>query len=149
MQSREIPSALSRMLVIVLHSGDEAVEAITRAVRDHDIRSAQVIGVGGFSDATLGYFEPELRDYRPIPVPGQSEVVSFLGDVAWHEGEPVLHAHAVLGRPDGTTRGGHLLAATVWPTLEVVVTDLSTTLTKRDYPDAGVALIDLDLPVPT
>ncbi|MGA8112904.1 MAG: PPC domain-containing DNA-binding protein [Actinocatenispora sp.] len=142
-----MPSMRGRMLVVVLHSGEEAVDCLTRAVREYDIRAAQVVGVGGFSDATLGFFEPDKQDYRPIPVPGQSEVVSFLGDVAWQDDEPVLHAHAVLGRADGSTRGGHLLAGTVWPTLEIVITDLSTTLTKRHYAEAGVPLIDLDLPV--
>jgi predicted DNA-binding protein with PD1-like motif len=29
----------------------------------------------------------------------------------------------VLGLPDGSARGGHLIAATVWPTLEVVLTE--------------------------
>lgn len=146
MQSREIPSAERRMLVVVLHSGDEAVEALTSAARAYDIRAGHLAGVGGFDDATLGFFEPDRRDYRPIPVPGQSEVVSLLGDIAWHDGDPVVHAHTVLGRPDGSTRGGHLLSGSVWPTLEVVVTDLSTTLAKRQYAEAGVPLIDLDLP---
>jgi predicted DNA-binding protein with PD1-like motif len=35
----------------------------------------------------------------------------------------VLHVHAVLGLPDGTTRGGHLLEGQVFPTLEDVVTE--------------------------
>jgi predicted DNA-binding protein with PD1-like motif len=34
----------------------------------------------------------------------------------------VVHAHIVLGSPDGTTLAGHVLAAYVSPTREVMVT---------------------------
>jgi uncharacterized protein len=51
----------------------------------------------------------------------------MLGDIAAQPGsgqeEPAVHAHVVLGRGDGSTVGGHLKRAIVWPTLEVVVTE--------------------------
>jgi hypothetical protein len=50
----------------------------------------------------------------------------------------------VLGLSDGTTRGGHLLEGTVFPTLEVVVTETPAQLRKVMRPDIGIALIDLD-----
>jgi predicted DNA-binding protein with PD1-like motif len=34
---------------------------------------------------------------------------------------PSVHLHVVLGLPDGTTRGGHLLEGRVFPTLEEVI----------------------------
>ena len=52
--------------------------------------------------------------------------------------------HTVLGRSDGTTRGGHVLEGKVFPTLEVVVTETPAQLRKVLRPDIGVALIDLD-----
>jgi uncharacterized protein len=50
----------------------------------------------------------------------------------------------VLGLPDGTTRGGHLLEGRVYPTLEAVVTETPAELRKVMRPDVGIALIDLD-----
>lgn len=55
-----------------------------------------------------------------------------------------VHVHAVLGRPDGTTVGGHLLEGRVWPTLETVLTEAPGALRKRIDPETGLALIDLD-----
>jgi len=52
--------------------------------------------------------------------------------------------HVVLGLSDGTTRGGHLLEARVFPTLEAVVTENPAYLRKVLQPDIGIALIDLD-----
>jgi len=55
-----------------------------------------------------------------------------------------LHLHAVLGLSDGTTRGGHLLEAEVWPTLEVIIRETPAVLRKTDRPELGIAVIDLD-----
>jgi predicted DNA-binding protein with PD1-like motif len=71
-------------------------------------------------------------------------VLSLLGDVTQGPDEkPAVHAHAVLGLADGSTRGGHLLHAVVRPTLEVVITESPEHLIKTFRPEFGIALIDL------
>lgn len=71
------------------------------------------------------------------------EVLSLVGDIAVYEGEPQLHPHVVVGRRDGTTRGGHLLEAHVYPTLEVVLVESPEHLKKKTDEETGLALIDL------
>ena len=44
----------------------------------------------------------------------------FECDVAQEKGQPKVHVHIVVGRSDGTTRGGHLMEGHVRPTLEVI-----------------------------
>jgi predicted DNA-binding protein with PD1-like motif len=48
-----------------------------------------------------------------------------------------------LGWPTAATRGGHLLAGTVRPTLEMVLTEVPATLRRKKRADLGIALIDL------
>ena len=74
----------------------------------------------------------------------QCEVLSLIGDVALGHDGPQPHIHAVLGLPDGTTRGGHLLEGHVWPTLEVIIRETHAGLRKTYRPEIGLALIDLD-----
>jgi hypothetical protein len=62
--------------------------------------------------------------------------------VATFNGRPVVHMHAVLGRPDGTTSGGHVFELNVNPTLEVFVTVNSTALKKRPDDASGMKVID-------
>lgn len=93
--------------------------------------TGRVTAVGGFQEAEVGWFDREKGGYRHIPVREQVEVLSLVGNVAARDGEPVLHVHAVLGRPDGSTLGGHLLSARVRPTLEVIVTEVAPELTER------------------
>jgi predicted DNA-binding protein with PD1-like motif len=58
-------------------------------------------------------------------------------------GEPKLHAHVVVGKSDGTAHGGHLLEASVRPTMEIVIMESSQYLRRRMREDVGAALLDL------
>jgi Plants and Prokaryotes Conserved (PCC) domain len=73
----------------------------------------------------------------------QVELLSLIGDVAVKDGEPQVHAHAVVGKRDGTAHGGHLLQARVRPTCELVLTESPAHLRKEFDPVAGIALIKL------
>ncbi|WBB68011.1 PPC domain-containing DNA-binding protein [Micromonospora sp. WMMD812] len=130
-----------RVVVVVLDKGEDPVTVINQVAVDRNIRGASVTAVGGFQAAELGYFDRERREIRPIPVTEQVEVLSILGDIAEDSGRPALHVHAVLGRRDGSTVGGHLLRGEVWPTLEVVITEVGASLAKKVDPETGLALL--------
>jgi predicted DNA-binding protein with PD1-like motif len=131
-----------RTFAFVLEAGEEPVTLLTERAKAYALASCQVTAVGGFSRATLGYFDRDRRDYLKIPVEEQVEVLSLLGDIVHEDGKRAVHLHCVGGLRDGTTRGGHLLEAQVWPTLEVIVTEWPTFLQKRFDPDVGLALIE-------
>ncbi|MEU8299959.1 PPC domain-containing DNA-binding protein [Micromonospora sp. NPDC048909] len=141
MRDVELPEDGRRVVVVVLDKGEDPVAVINQVAVDRNIRAATVTAVGGFQGAELGYFDRDRREYQPIPVTGQVEVLSILGDIADDRGRPTLHVHAVLGRRDGSTVGGHLLRGEVWPTLEVVITEVGARLAKRVDPATGLALL--------
>lgn len=146
MKWRQIQSEQSggRTFVVVADQGDEAFEMLGAFARERGLSGAQITAVGAFTNATVGWYDREQQDYRRIRIDEQCEVLSLIGDVALSDGEPQVHVHAVLGLSDGSVRGGHLLAGTVWPTLEVVVREAPAELRKTFRPDVGLALIDLD-----
>jgi predicted DNA-binding protein with PD1-like motif len=109
--------------VLVFEPGEEAVEALTRFAREQNIAGAHFSGIGGFRVATLGFFDLYLKEYRRNHVREQVEVMSFLGNISRYEGETRVHAHVVLGKPDGEAIGGHLISGEVRPTLELFVTE--------------------------
>lgn len=141
MHSREISGLDQRVLVVVCEPDEEAVQAITEAVRTHQIKAAQVTAVGGLQSGELGYYDRQARDYTRIPVDGQVEVLSLLGDIVEHDGRAEPNLHTVLGRQDGSVIGGHLLAGQVWPTLEVIITEVAADVSKRFDPATGLAVI--------
>ncbi|SCF08284.1 hypothetical protein GA0074695_3341 [Micromonospora viridifaciens] len=141
MREVELGDGDRRVVVVVVDKGEDAVAAVTEVAQRNGIRGARVTAVGGFAEADLGYFEREKRDYRRILVREQVEVLSLLGDIAEDEGKAALHVHAVLGRRDGSTIGGHLLRGEVWPTLEVVISEVGASLAKRVDRETGLALL--------
>ena len=144
MKSKVVEDADVVTYVVVCDPGDEAVSALTRFARSEDLEAAQITAVGAFEHATVGWLNPAAMDYRRIEVAEQCELLSLIGDVAAGEDGPILHMHVVLGLRDGTTRGGHLLEARVYPTLEAVVTENPARLRKVMNADVGIPLIDLD-----
>lgn len=133
-----------KTFVLVFAAGDEAVAGLTAFAKEMRLAASHFTAIGGFQEATLGYFNLDKKDYDKIPVREQVEVLSLVGDVTLTEkGEPKVHVHAVLGRADGTTRGGHLIEARVRPTLEVMLIESPHHLRRKHDPQSGLALIQL------
>jgi uncharacterized protein len=131
-----------RTYALVFEKGDTVLPELETFAREHEITAARFTAIGAFSDVNIGYFDRERKEFLEIPVQEQVEVLSLLGDIAEDDGEPKVHAHVVLGLRDGRTRGGHLLEAHVWPTLEVILDESPSHLRKRSDPETGLALID-------
>lgn len=137
------PSGL-RTLVAVFDTGDRVMEGLKELAEREKLTAAQLSAIGAFAEAELAYFDWEKKAYQPIRVGEQVEVASMLGDIGIDDGgAPALHAHLVLGRRDGSAVAGHLVEATVRPTLEVVITEAPAHLRRRKDPATGLTLIRL------
>ncbi len=149
---REIPPMKSKLIheqqgqrtfALVFQAGDEAMAGLKQFAEQQGLGAAQITAIGAFRSVTLGYFDWEKKEYQKIPVNEQVEVLSLIGDVAQEKGKPKVHVHVVVGRSDGSTRGGHLIEGHVRPTLEVILTESPTHLRKEHDEESGLALIHL------
>src|SRR5438128_4741831 len=144
MKSKLLSDRGDKTFVLVFDKGDEVMAELLGFVRTEKIVSAHFNALGAFSEVTFGFFERERKDYKRINV-GQVEVMSLAGNVAATEdGEPKIHAHVVVGKPDGTAHGGHLFEARVWPTLEMILVQTRESLVRKVDDETGLALIDLE-----
>ncbi len=143
MKSKLLSEAPSKTWVLVFEPGDEPVSLLTEFANEQDIRAARISGIGGFSEVKLAYFNLQTKEYEPIPVREQVEVMSLLGNVARFEDQAKLHVHAVIGKRDGSAHGGHLLEARVRPTLEVFVVEAPVELRREKDPATGLPLLGL------
>jgi len=142
MKSKPLSRPLGRSFALAFDSDDDVLDVLGQFVEAQAFAGARFYGIGGFCRATLGYYDVEEKRYRPIEVDDQVEVLSFIGNVAAYQGKARIHAHCVVGHRDGRATGGHLLAAVVRPTLELMVDELSAGLERRDRPDIGIPLLD-------
>lgn len=129
---------------LIFEPGDEVMATLTGFAKEQGLDSSHFTAIGAFERATLAYFDRRRKEYQQIPLDEQVEVLSLIGDIALKGEQPMVHAHVVVGRPDGSTRGGHLMQAHVWPTLEVVLTEMPKHLRRRHDEESGLALISPD-----
>jgi predicted DNA-binding protein with PD1-like motif len=130
--------------LLVFDPGDEVVSVLLAFAKEKSIKTAQIAGLGGFREVTLGYFDMPQKKYIPNEVREQVEVMSFIGNLSQSpEGESKLHAHVVVGKRDYTAHGGHLLKAIVNPTLELIITESPVEVTRVMHEDIGLALLKL------
>lgn len=142
MKSRRLRRAEDESVYVIIFSkGDEAISGLTDFATRNHISDAHFTAIGACDSALLAWFDIPKKNYRPIPITEQSEVLAFTGDIALFNGVPIVHAHTILSRPDGSTKGGHTFELHVNPTLEVFLTADDTPLGKKQDP-GGLKLID-------
>jgi predicted DNA-binding protein with PD1-like motif len=143
MRAKLLDEAGARTWALVFEIGDPVMENLERFAREQDLRGAHFSAIGAFQEVVLRYFDWESKQYQDIPVAEQVEVLTLTGNIARQDDEPKVHAHLIVGRRDGSTRGGHLKEAQVRPTLEVILTEEPGHLVRRYDETTGLALIDL------
>src|SRR6202142_2057879 len=136
------PGEATKQYAVIFYQGDEAFSGLLEFAEQYHVTSAHFTAIGALNGATLGWFDPQRKMYKKIPIRGQHEVIGMSGDIALYQGKPVVHTHMVVGSPDGTTRAGHVLDAYVSPTLEVMVTVDPAAMQKRLDPETDLTLID-------
>ena len=143
MKHKLINDAHPKIYVLVFDTGDEVMNLLKAFAQQQDLHTSQFSAIGAFENAVLGFFDFSIKDYKRIPVNEQVEVLSLNGDIVIHENKPMIHAHVVLGKPDGMAIGGHLISATVKPTLEIILTESPMLLQRKIDPETGLPLIAL------
>ncbi len=131
-----------RKFVLALEAGENAVESITAFAETHRLGATSLTGIGAFAKASLGYFNPATKEFRQNDIDEQTEVLSMIGNIAIQaDGTHKMHVHVVLGCIDATTRGGHLIEASVRPTLEIVLEESPAHLARGVDAKSGLVLL--------
>src|SRR5713101_1943920 len=132
-----------RTYAVIFAKGDEILSGLTEFAEREKIAAGYFTAIGALKSARFGWFDPARKAYRDIPINRQVELISLIGDVGLVNGAPQIHAHGAVGLPDGRVRGGHLLHAIAWPTLELFFTACPTTLIKNHDDETNLFLFDM------
>jgi len=143
MRSKLLNDQEQKVYAIILDSGDEVLKNILSFAKEKKLHASQFNAIGAFSKATLGFFDFSIKDYKKIEIEEQVEVLNIAGDISLYENEFKIHAHVVIGKKDGTAHGGHLLRATVHPTLEIILTESPAYLKREMDKESGIPLIKI------
>ena len=124
-----------------LKAGAKVPGAIQAIAAREKIRTARVEAIGGVSKLTLAYFNHNTKRYEEHEYEEFLEVTSLLGNITLKDGRPFLHAHGNFGRKDQSVVGGHVVSATAFPFLEVVMTPTTNVALKRFEESMGMNVI--------
>ena len=105
-----VESRRERNTVFVkLSDGEDLFPSLEAAAREHGVESGTVLwGIGMLRDFEIGFFGP--KGYDKSVFSERHELLGLHGSVSMR-GDPLLHLHVALGRPDHGVIGGHLFRA--------------------------------------
>ncbi len=144
MKAKLINELGEKTYAIVFDKGDEVGEGLLSFARENKIQASHFTAIGALSDVTLGYFNWTKKAFDKISIREQVEVLSLVGNIVFDNGDPKLHAHAVVGKSDGTAHGGHLVEGHVRPILEVILVVSPSHLHRKLDKETGLALITFE-----
>jgi len=127
--------------IYALKAGASLPDDVIRIAAKERIKTASVEAIGGVNKLKLAYFNHETKKYEEHEFDEFLEVTGLLGNITQKDGKPFLHAHCTFGRKDTSVVGGHLISATVFPLLEVVITKTQNRATRRFDEKTGLNVI--------
>jgi uncharacterized protein len=127
--------------IIVLQKGEYLMEVLNQYAKDHFLNGGWVNIIGGVGSVTLGYFQPEIKEYKWQEFTEFLEIVGLQGNLAWVDGEPFWHVHGVFSRSDYSTVAGHVKECQIALTGEVFLRPHAEKLTRIYDEDTGLKLL--------
>ena len=134
----------SKELLVRLRHDADLVQSIAELARSKGIVTASFTAIGALKCAKLGYYDQSNHEYRELKVESPHEMASCVGNISLKDGEPFVHAHAVLADGAGNTKAGHLLEAIVFAA-EVHLRQLEGPRLERKYDEVtGLSLWEVE-----
>ncbi len=120
----------------------EIVSKLKEICEDKRINLGTISGIGAIKSATLGYFNPETKEYSEKTFNDYMEITSLIGNVTRKEKNVYLHLHLNASGKDYKTIGGHLVKATVSATSEIVLESIRGKVKRKFSEDIGLNLFE-------
>lgn len=143
---------IGRIFALKLEDGDRIPGAIEDFAREHAVRSALAIYVGGAAASSSLVVGPDATR-TDVPVPlihrlgGIQEVLAVGTLFPDEQGNPVLHMHAATGREGKATVGCTRAGVDVWLLGEVILLEICDTKGFRwKDPVTGFHILRLQQP---
>jgi len=133
---------VGRSFIVRVKHDSDVIDFIVEFVRENGIMAATFTAIGALKWVKLAFYDQEKHEYLEALLSAPQEIACCVGNVSLKEGEPYVHAHAVLADADGNTKGGHLLGGKVFA-VEVHLTELlGTRLVRKNDAVTGLWLWD-------
>jgi predicted DNA-binding protein with PD1-like motif len=134
---------MGRKFFVRADHNSDLIEFLTELAKVQNIMTAAFTAIGALKCAKLGFYDQKKHEYVETRLISPQEIASCLGNISLKEGEPFVHAHAVLADQNGNIKAGHLLEGIVYAA-EIYVTELlGEKFSRKNDALTGLSLWDL------
>jgi predicted DNA-binding protein with PD1-like motif len=128
---------------VVLDRGDDVHESLVQVAREAGIGAASFTGLGAADRIQLAYYDLARREYDRRDFEGDHEIGALVGNLTHKDGQPFVHAHAVIGGRDYAAFTGHLMRARCGASVEISIQRFAIAIERHPVPEIGLALCRL------
>lgn len=127
--------------LLVLEKGEELISSLNTYAKENNLKGGWVNIIGGSSSLTIGFRDPELKEYLWQEYNEPLEIIGLQGNLAYIDGEPIWHIHGTFSRKDYSVIGGHIKECGIGLTAEIYLQPNQTQLKRAFDSDTGLNLI--------
>ena len=141
---KSVETKIGRVIVGKILPDEDLIDAVTEIVKKHEIKSGLINIIGALKQFTIGYFNLHTKQYNFKTFNEDVELISCMGNVAYKDGEPMIHLHVTVGKDDFSILAGHLSQPSIISvTGEVYIYEIAQKLNRVNDPQFDLSLIDL------
>jgi len=130
-------------VVVRIDKGEEILTSLKAVCKEQQIKAGSLLGIGAVGKITIGLLNTNTKQYHSRELTGDHELASIVGNITTKNGEPYLHLHANVCNADQTSFGGHVSAAVVSVTCEIVIDIIDGSIERTYDSDSGTNLFEL------
>ncbi len=114
--------------------GEEIQEALRQFASAVNIKGAFYQGIGALTQVELAFFCTDTKGYDRRFFDGEYELISLMGNLSSHDGLMAPHTHVALSDKQFQTISGHLVRGVVSVTVEILITLIDLSLSRKEDP---------------
>jgi len=128
-------------IIVRIDKGEEIIESLTRVCKDYDVKAGSMRGIGATNKVTIGLFDVDKKKYFSKELTGNYEIAPLVGNISRMNNEPYLHVHINVCDEHHHSFGGHLNAAIVSATCEIIIDCIDEDIIREFDEETGLNLL--------
>lgn len=128
-------------MVVRFDPGEEIFSGLVNFAKERGIDAAFISGVGSASEAELGYYDADKKEYQKMIFKEPMEVLSVTGNIGILDTQVVVHLHGSLGLSNYQMIGGHIHKLVVNRTVEIMIDTMGGEMKRAYDEETGLNLL--------
>lgn len=141
---KSLETKISRVIVGKVEPNEDLVDSIIEMIKKYNVKSGFIKCIGALKTFTIGFYIIDSKEYKMKTFNENVELISCIGNIAYKDGEPIIHLHVSLGRGDYSVIGGHLSKPSIVSvTGEVSIYEIDQKLYRANDPQFNLSLLNI------